>query len=296
MFRTEKPWLDVYERGNVEPESRVFGGSLYDLFRQAAEEHRGRNALSFYGTTFEFRRLHALVEKMAASLAASGVSKGDRVALMLPNCPQYVISFFATVREGKLDNGTPVVDGPRKIGINHTFNNRWTQIVYAPVTKLIPQPFPKPPKKEFFQLFFFYDASTGVAQVDRLDGRGDMALRALGEHQGAIMFGRIMGRRETIGFDLVLVDIQHCSHLARMRPRHRRDRRGAALLGKRRQAVKHAGVEGERPAAGKQRLADHRRDIALAKSGAGDDRVHRLGLLPDLRDRASSAIAVAAFG
>ncbi len=100
MFRTEKPWLAVYERGGVEPESLVSGGSLNDLFRQAAEEHRGRNALSFYGTTFEFERLQALVEKMAASLSAAGVSKGDRVALMLPNCPQYVISFFATVRLG----------------------------------------------------------------------------------------------------------------------------------------------------------------------------------------------------
>jgi long-chain acyl-CoA synthetase len=100
MFRTEKPWLGVYERGSVEPESLVFGGALHDLFRRAAEEHRGRNALSFYGTTFEFGRLQALVEKMAASLSAAGVSKGDRVALMLPNCPQYVISFFATVRLG----------------------------------------------------------------------------------------------------------------------------------------------------------------------------------------------------
>jgi long-chain acyl-CoA synthetase len=39
---------------------------------------------------------------MVASLAESGVSKGDRVALMLPNCPQYVISFFATVRLGAI--------------------------------------------------------------------------------------------------------------------------------------------------------------------------------------------------
>jgi hypothetical protein len=44
MFRTEKPWLRVYESGNVEPETRVFEGSLYDLFRHAAEVHRGRNA------------------------------------------------------------------------------------------------------------------------------------------------------------------------------------------------------------------------------------------------------------
>lgn len=101
MFRTEKPWLEVY-RGHVEPETEIFDGSLYELFRSAAEGHRGKTALTFYGTTFEFERLQALVEKMAASLAAAGVEKGDRVALMLPNCPQYVISFFATVKLGAI--------------------------------------------------------------------------------------------------------------------------------------------------------------------------------------------------
>ena len=133
MFRTEKPWLEVYERGNVEPESRVFEGSLYDLFRQAAEEHRGRNALSFYETTFEFGRLHALVEKTAASLAASGVSKGDRVALMLPNCPQYVISFFATVRLGAIVTQINPMYVEREI--EHILNDSGaeTMVVYAAV-------------------------------------------------------------------------------------------------------------------------------------------------------------------
>ena len=113
-------------------------------------------------------------------------------------------SFFATVRNGKLDNGTLVVDGPRKIGINHTFNNRWTHIVYVPFTKVTIQPFPKPPKKEFFQLFFFYDASTGVAQVDRLGGLGDMTLKR--RHTGLrttwtkIIFGRF-GRANMLFYD-----------------------------------------------------------------------------------------------
>jgi long-chain acyl-CoA synthetase len=102
MFRKERPWLEVYEKGRVEPETRIFEGSLHELFSHAVEEHRGKTALSFYGTTFEFGRLQALVGKMAASLAASGVEKGDRVALMLPNCPQYVISFFATVKLGAI--------------------------------------------------------------------------------------------------------------------------------------------------------------------------------------------------
>src|ERR671921_343389 len=133
MFRTERPWLEVYERGNVEPESLVFGGSLYDLFRHAAEEHRGRNALSFYGTTFEFGRLQALVEKMAASLSAAGVSKGDRVALMLPNCPQYVISFFATVRRGAVVTQINPMYVEREI--EHVLNDSGAEtiVVYAAV-------------------------------------------------------------------------------------------------------------------------------------------------------------------
>jgi long-chain acyl-CoA synthetase len=133
MFSTEKPWVKVYESGNVEPETRIFEGSLYDLFRHAVEEHRGKSALSFYGTTFEFERLQALVEKMAGSLAASGVKKGDRVALMLPNCPQYVISFLAIVRLGAVVTQINPMYVEREI--EHILNDSGAQtiVVYADV-------------------------------------------------------------------------------------------------------------------------------------------------------------------
>jgi long-chain acyl-CoA synthetase len=133
MFRTERPWLEVYESGNVEPETRVFEGSVYELFRHAAEEHRGKTALSFYGTTFEFGRLLALVEKMAASLAAGGIEKGDRVALMLPNCPQYVISFFAIVRLGAVVTQINPMYVEREIGYILNDSGAETIVVYADV-------------------------------------------------------------------------------------------------------------------------------------------------------------------
>jgi len=100
MLRTEKPWLKVYEDHGVDPEVEFFEGSLYEYFANKVEEHRGKTALSFFGNEVPFEHLHALVVKAAASLAAAGVGKGDRVALMLPNCPQYVVGFFATVRLG----------------------------------------------------------------------------------------------------------------------------------------------------------------------------------------------------
>ena len=133
MFRKERPWLEVYEKGRVEPETRIFEGSLYELFSGAVEEHRGKTALSFYDTTFEFERLQALVEKMAASLAASGVEKGDRVALMLPNCPQYVVSFFATVRLGAIVTQINPMYVEREI--EHILNDSGAEtiVVYADV-------------------------------------------------------------------------------------------------------------------------------------------------------------------
>src|SRR5215204_2911197 len=133
MFRTEKPWLKVYESGNVEPETQVFEGSLYELFRYAAEEHRGKTALSFYGTEFPFPRLQGLAEKMAASLAASGVAKGDRVALMLPNCPQYVVSFFATVRLGAIVTQLNPMYAEREIEHVLKDSGAETIVVYADV-------------------------------------------------------------------------------------------------------------------------------------------------------------------
>src|SRR5215210_1325598 len=133
MFRTEKPWLAVYESGRVEPETRIFEGSLFELFSHAVEDHRGRTALGFCGTTFEFERLQAVVEKMAASLAASGVKKGDRVALMLPNCPQYVISFFAIVRLGAIVTQINPLYVEREIGYILDDSGAETIVVYADV-------------------------------------------------------------------------------------------------------------------------------------------------------------------
>jgi long-chain acyl-CoA synthetase len=133
MFRTQKPWLEVYRAGDVEPETQIFEGSLYELFSQAVEEHRGKIALSFYGTTFEFERLQALVEKMAASLQAAGVKKGDRVALMLPNCPQYVISFLATVRLGAVVTQINPLYVEREIAYILNDSGAETIVVYADV-------------------------------------------------------------------------------------------------------------------------------------------------------------------
>ena len=85
-------------------------------------------------------------------------------------------AFFATVKNGRLDNGTLVVDGPRQIGINHTFNHRWTHIVHIPP-----------------DLFLFYDANSGVSEVHQIDGRGGMFLKK--RHTGRTTWKHIVAGR-----------------------------------------------------------------------------------------------------
>lgn len=98
-FREEKPWLEVYE-GNVNAETEVFGGSIFEFLGRAVQTHSQKVALSFYGREVPFTHLYGAVEKLSAAMGGAGITKGDRVALMLPNCPQYVMAFFAATKLG----------------------------------------------------------------------------------------------------------------------------------------------------------------------------------------------------
>jgi long-chain acyl-CoA synthetase len=95
----EKPWVKHYA-GFAELETKIPEGSLTDLFREAVDRHSEKTAITFYGHSIAFPELGRMVERLAGALHAGGVTQGDRVGVMLPNCPQYVVSFFATVRLG----------------------------------------------------------------------------------------------------------------------------------------------------------------------------------------------------
>jgi long-chain acyl-CoA synthetase len=65
------------------------------------------------GGTLTYRQLATAVDRFAAALADLGVKKGDRIALMLPNSPQFVIGFFAAMRLGAIVvNTNPTYTAP----------------------------------------------------------------------------------------------------------------------------------------------------------------------------------------
>ncbi|WP_446214055.1 long-chain-fatty-acid--CoA ligase [Micromonospora sp. IBSANI012] len=95
----ERPWLRSYAPdvpATVAPSEE----SLVDLLRAAAGRFGSRVALDFFGSTTTYAELDAQVARAAEALRRLGVGAGDRVALVLPNCPQHVIAFYAALRLG----------------------------------------------------------------------------------------------------------------------------------------------------------------------------------------------------
>jgi long-chain acyl-CoA synthetase len=73
---------------------------LHDLLSNAALEFPDRAALIFFGQKIGYRELDRLSNRFAHALRKLGVKKGDRVAIVLPNIPQFVIAFYGILKAG----------------------------------------------------------------------------------------------------------------------------------------------------------------------------------------------------
>lgn len=95
----ERPWQRFYDEGVPRtidyPEI-----PLYAFLEETAKRSPDADATIFFGATLSYRELFQLTEAFAAGLQTLGLRKGDRVALILPNSPQYVIAFYGTLRAG----------------------------------------------------------------------------------------------------------------------------------------------------------------------------------------------------
>jgi len=93
------PWIASYPEGV--PVTYAFPTfAVTRMLDDAAASFPQHVALAFLGATTTYRELRDQVDRFAGVLRGLGVRKGDRVALVLPNCPQNVIAFFATLRLG----------------------------------------------------------------------------------------------------------------------------------------------------------------------------------------------------
>jgi len=95
----EKPWLKFYEP-HVSASLDYPDATMPELLLDTARKYPEHMATVFKGGKLTFREYNALIDRLAAALQKMGVKKGDRVAIHLPNCPQFPISYYAVLRIG----------------------------------------------------------------------------------------------------------------------------------------------------------------------------------------------------
>lgn len=95
------PWRRRYQPG-VPSELNIPDIPVTRLLDDAADRYPRRTALIFFGRRISYRELRAAVDRFADGLHRLGVQPGDRVALILPNCPQQVIAFYGVLRRGAI--------------------------------------------------------------------------------------------------------------------------------------------------------------------------------------------------
>ncbi|MEH7076768.1 long-chain-fatty-acid--CoA ligase [Neobacillus drentensis] len=94
-------WLAHYPE-SIESNVTIPNKPLGQILEETAEKYPDNSALSFYGRKFTYQQLNLLVRTFTSALQRNQVQKGDRVAVMLPNCPQYVISYYGILTAGAI--------------------------------------------------------------------------------------------------------------------------------------------------------------------------------------------------
>src|SRR5688572_6219743 len=113
---TNYPWLAHYDAGipaTLEPYPER---TLLDYLTEAARRSGDRPALLFKGAKMSYARLEQLSDSFAAALVELGVRPGDRVALCLPNSPQFLVAEIGAWKAGAI--ASP---------INPTYSDRETE-------------------------------------------------------------------------------------------------------------------------------------------------------------------------
>ena len=100
MQSSERIWLSSYPAGVPADIDASIYPSLVALMEESFQKHANKVAYSFMGKDISFAQTDRLSQAFAAYLQSLGLTKGDRVAIMMPNVPQYPVAVAGILRAG----------------------------------------------------------------------------------------------------------------------------------------------------------------------------------------------------
>ena len=95
-----RPWLTQYPDGVPAEVPVDTYPSLVALLDEAWKRHARRDAVACLGRRLRYAEIDERARALAAWLQSRGIKRGDRVALMMPNVPQYLVAIGAVLRAG----------------------------------------------------------------------------------------------------------------------------------------------------------------------------------------------------
>jgi long-chain acyl-CoA synthetase len=122
----KRPWLKFYLK-EVPADIKIPEKSAVETFDEATDKWKDRTAVIFYGRKISYRELRDHVDRFAAAMQDLGVKRGDRVALLLLNSPQFIIAYFGALKAGAILTAiSPVYVSPE---IKHQIEDSGAKII-----------------------------------------------------------------------------------------------------------------------------------------------------------------------
>ncbi len=120
MAERERPWLKSYPSDVPHSLAPFPERPVWSLLEESARKYPDSLAVVFpvapMAKRLTYRQLKEEAERFAGAMAALGVTKGDRVGLLLPNCPQFVVAWFGLQRLGAVPVGNNPLYTQRELG------------------------------------------------------------------------------------------------------------------------------------------------------------------------------------
>ena len=95
------PWQSSYPE-NIKWDSNIEPKPVSDILSNAVSKYSHKTAIDFLGQHYTYSQIGGYVDALAGNLQNLGIKSGTKVAIILPNCPQFIISYYAVLKIGAI--------------------------------------------------------------------------------------------------------------------------------------------------------------------------------------------------
>jgi long-chain acyl-CoA synthetase len=137
MTYADRPWLKSYKLGPYKLEQSLAPYTqkpVSEVLDRSAQEYPNHTAILFQGREVKYHQLKSRVDSLANALVRMGLKPGERVCLYLPNCPEYILSYWAVLKAGGVVVPTSILR--KDEGLLYEVNSSGSRMIICHVDNL----------------------------------------------------------------------------------------------------------------------------------------------------------------